>query len=209
MACIELRLRGRGVAAGRWREHQARAGRVAQRRAGLAAQLVSEQLRADLDLPQGRELVAVRRQAAHEQLLVVLVERVARHTQSGKPHGLAGLTLGEPAEGLAPEQLLVDPGEPAPLDRQPGVEGGCRSEVRTREQLAVPERARGRVARQGEHVDLGAGRQVELERIAVEDLGAAERAAQLHQRPAERTQRVLRIGKQQLGERQAGHWALS
>ena len=42
------------------------------------------------------------------------------------------------------------------------------------------------------------GGQLELQRISVQDLGAAEGAAQLHQGPAERSERVVRVGKEQL-----------
>ena len=154
MAGLELRLRGSRVAAGRWRERHPCARGFAERRAGLTAELLAEQLHACLGLAKCCPLVAVRCQAAHQQLLVVLVERVACHAESGQPHRFAGLALGESAEGLAAQQLLIDAGESAPFDAQPGIERGRCTEVGAFEQVAVPECRRGRVPSQLEDVDM-------------------------------------------------------
>ncbi len=59
-----------------------------------------------------------------------------------------------------------------------------------------------------EHVDGCPRRQPELERVAGEHVGAAERAAQLRERPAQRAERVVGVGEDQLRQLRARDAAL-
>ena len=170
----------------------ASAGRALDRRRGLDAELAAEQAPARVDLRERRGPIAARRERAHEQLVVRLLERVERH----EPRGQFGGALGIPGGQLV-ERVLVENGgglagvAPA-RHQQPRLERRARVELHVLEQLAA---GGGRALAR---VDHDAGRERQLDRVAGDRRRVAERAPQLGQVPAQRAERIVSVGEQQL-----------
>ena len=89
------------------------------------------------------------------------------------------------------------------LDEQPRLEDRARRPDHALQQLAAGERRVGLPGDEREHVDRGPRRQPERQRVSAQHVGAAERAAQLRERPAQRAERVVGVGEDQLRQLRA------
>jgi hypothetical protein len=149
--------------------------------------------------------VAGAREAAHQQLVRALVERVERKGPGGERRGVDRRARRQRAERGVAQRGLAQPAEPPPLHQQPRLEHRAGLGVDPLQQLAAGERGIRRAGRKGEHVDVRVRRQCELQRVAAQRVGRAERAAQLRERPAERAERITGVAEDQPGELRARH----
>lgn len=196
----------RSDAAGRRpRSGQGRDGarRGLQRGAGFDAERAPEQFAARRGLAGRSDAVARRGQAAHEQGLEVLVQRIAAHQARSQVGGFAGRAVRQARQRGFAQHRLGRGLEMAPLGRQPDLEGRAAGEAHAFEQFASQARNRQRLRRvalgQGLDIDIafGVGRQ---RRHVAAQARVAEQAPQLAQVPAQRGQRVLGVFEEQVRE---------
>jgi hypothetical protein len=193
------------------RRPRADVGRLAQARRRLHAQLAPQQVLADRDLPLRRHRVAGHGQAPHEQLVVALLERVAGHRKLRVPDRLLRPAVGQQRHRGLPQPRLHEGRHPVPRHQQPRLELETRRQVYALQQLPVgkhEEPLRRGFAGHREHVDDDARGGRGGHRVAGDLHRAGQGAAQLGQCPAQRPQRVVGVGEQQLGEVLAAGWAL-
>jgi hypothetical protein len=177
-----------------------RANGGAQARRGIEPELVAEQALTELDLADRSVAIARGHQAAHEQLVVALVEMVAGHSLGRVRHGGGGPALGEQGDRGLPHPRL-DPGrEPVSLHHQPRLEFRAAGDREPLEQLAAEVEQASVVVRAGQQVDveLDVVAQRRVDRVAREHVAVGEGAAQLGQAPTQGAQRVVGSGEQQL-----------
>jgi len=178
--------------------------RVPQRRRRLDPELPPQGVLTHRHLPQRRVLVPGGGQAADQQLVVPLVERVPGHRPRGVRHRLLGPPGRQQAHRRLPQPSLDHPRDPVPLHHQPRLEGGTGRDAEALQQLtAQVQQHRQLVQRirfpgQRPDVDLQPGAQLGGDRITPEQHRRPQRPPQLGQRPPQRAQRVVRVPEQQL-----------
>ena len=177
-----------------------RLGRGGQRRAWLDPEFASEELGAAHDLARRGEPVARRGEAAHEQRLEVLVERVQLHEAGGEIRRCAGVARAQPRQRRLAKHGFRGRAEMAALRQQPDLEGRTRREAHAFEQLQFdaghPHRLTPRSADQRLDIDERAGRERQPERVALHRR-VAQKAAQGAEVPAQRRERIVRFAEQE------------
>lgn len=179
---------------------------------GGHAELVAQQRLAEHHLPRRARGVPGGGEAAHQQLVVGLVERVQRDGPPRVPDGGRGVPLDEQGDGGLSRARLQPGAGAVPLDDEPRLERGAAGDDETLEQLgAQAEQPCGVDVRPVEQADVerGPGGQPRVDGVAAQHGGVAEGAAQLRERPADGAERVGGVGEQQLGELRAGHRPLA
>ena len=179
------------------------AGRLPERRRRLDAELAPQGVLADRHLPEGGRPVARRGQAADQQLVVALVERVAGHRPRRVRDRVTGLPRGQQPQRRLPQPRLGRGRQPVALHDQPRLEGRAGQDADAVEQLAVQVEQARRVGQlPGEGMDVGRDAVPEggRHRVAAEQLRRAELAPQLGQGPPQGPERVVRLVEQQLGQ---------
>ena len=166
-------------------------GRLGDGRARLDPELAPEQLGAAGGLPGCADPVACRGEAADEEDLVALVERIGLDEARREVGGARRVAGREPGEGRLAQDRLRRAGQMPSLRREPDLERRAAGEVHALQELA-PDAAAVRLA----HVDERARRQAQRDRVAV-DADVAEQPSQRAEVPAQRRLGIVRLGEQQ------------
>jgi hypothetical protein len=137
-------------------------------------------------------------EAADQQLVGAVVES-AEGEHPRRQRGAIERTTGRqrPKRGISQDRLAHTRDAPA-LDQQAGVELGAPARVDSLQQVAASKRRVRIAGPQHQHVDRRLGREPQLQRIPPQRARNAEGATQLRQRPAQRTQRVVRVTEDQV-----------
>ena len=197
LARLELR-QGRLAIAGRDpRVGGALAGREPQLGPRRDAELLPEQRFARGDLALGVRPPPAAREAADEQLLRLVVERVARDQLRGERRRPVDVARREARDGLVVRERARHTVQRAAHDAQPGVEDGTGRERHALQQLAlrrapIPD------------VDADARTQPQLQRIATGLGFTVERSAEIGERPPQRAERILGTREEQGRDAAAG-----
>ena len=149
------------------------------------------------------------RQATHEQLMDALIERAQRKAASSQRSAVERPPSGQSSERPIPQHALASPGQTPTLNEQPRVEGLVGTSLDPLKQLTPRKLRVCRTRKKVEHIDLDARRRPKLQRITLEQPRNTQRPAQLGQRPAQRSQRVIRVGEQQSRQTRTWHSPLS
>jgi hypothetical protein len=107
-------------------------------RPGPHTELALQELLARDELALRARTVATAREAANQELLRALLERVERHDARGQIARAGGVACREPLEGLLVHPRLACAGEVAPLVYEPGLERRTAGEGHAGEELVVP-----------------------------------------------------------------------
>ena len=146
----------------------------------------------------------------HEHDVMVLVEGIRRDQPLGELDGTFGVPGQVRQRGLTQHRRGLGP-EPPALARQPQVEPRHGVERHPFEQVTTQGGAgRGLGPPSPRHdVDIhdGSGSETQLDRVAAGDV-AAEQATHAREHPPHRSEWILHVRKEQLGEALAGWWAV-
>ena len=170
---------------------------------GRAAQLPAEQHIARIRVMPSRSDLARPGQAAHQQLVRALVERIQSKRARGEGSGAERIARRQRPQRRLAQHGLTDAGHAPTLHQQPGVEDRSGDGIDAFQEFSAGELRIGIAGGKRERVDDDSRRQPELERIVPQRSGSAERAAQLRERPPQRAEGVVRVAEDQGGQPRA------
>jgi hypothetical protein len=152
-----------------------------------------------------RAKLAAGRKATHEQLVNTLIERAEREAPSSQRRAVERLPSGQRSERPIPQHGLASPGQTATLNQQPRVKDLAGTSLDALKQFTSRKFQACRTRQKVEHIDSGAPRPPKLQRITLEHPRNTQRPAQLGQRPAQRSQRVIGVGEQECRQTHSRH----
>jgi hypothetical protein len=155
------------------------------------------------DLPQRRGSITRHRQAPYQQLVIALFERVASHRAGGVRDRLSRAPGRQQGDRRLAQPRLDRGRDAVALHQQPRLERRAGRHVHAFQQLVTEVQESGRI---GELVrgQVDIDHHIVPERrddgVTAEHAGYAESPAQLGERPPQRSERVVGVAEEQLGQ---------
>jgi len=171
---------------------------------GLDAELAAEESHARVALAFRGRPVAGHGVGADEELLRLLVERVHGDDAGGELHRLPRVPGGELGQGSLVQHVLRRRGEPPTFREQPHLERWAGRKRYSFEkfpsQARYVQRLNPRPRGQCVDVDECARREPQSDGLAADRATGADEPAELSEIPAQRVERILRVGEEEVGE---------